>query len=480
MFARFIRQTAPLHRASLNPANVRRPAAIPFSTSQKIPELTVSESKLYPDTSEALMQAIQESPWELYQQMVKRIEKWGALAPMPEFRPAVKFLQEQLETDSLKEVVHQSKGILEPFRNKAQQELFHISLNFSVTTDPAYPHRQPFVGRYPYLPTIHALVNALSFLDIIKRREYEGLSAPYHTDRYLYHLTQMHNPPTQKNGKFVYLPLVGNLYLRDFIRLRAVPLGVLGVSSQMVFNDAFWNGPADFFIHDVNHVRRLDSYNQQSWKNRQPVEAIEKDYDFISQIILPAVEIRVGDSDHQQDIKKLALVLLFELFHEYAYALDLEQLKAAYEFNSGDPSPFEHIIDDSFNPQELENLRMSDSNLKSGFTFFKQNKKEPTVRYFMDRGPNFIASCLNKLNNYFYDAPWRPSWSLPKKENRTAENIAEAALLVADLLFKNHPYTIEGLQEKARDTRVLEVYPGARSKLPQRREAEDNRKEFSP
>ena len=102
--------------------------------------------------------------------------------------------------------------------------------------------------------------------------------------------------------------------------------------------------------------------------------------------------------------------------------------------------------------------------------FFKNNTKEPSVRYFMDRGPNFIASCLNKLRHYFYDSPWRPSCSLPKKENRTAENIAEAALQLADLFFqKKHSYTYEKLLEMARDTKALEIYPGDRSKRPKRR-----------
>lgn len=145
-------------------------------------------------------------------------------------------------------------------------------------------------------------------------------------------------------------------------------------------------------------------------------------------------------------------------------------------FKSGEPSPFEHIIDESFKPEELEKLRLPNSNLKSGFGFFQQSTKEPTVRYFMDRGPNFIASCLNKLNNYFYDSPWRPSWSLPKMEKRTATNIAKAALLLADILFeKKHSFTHESLLEMAKDTKALEVYPGERTKRPRRISAiEDN------
>ncbi len=56
--------------------------------------------------------------------------------------------------------------------------------------------------------------------------------------------------------------------------------------------------------------------------------------------------------------------------------MDTEQLKAAFVFKSGQPSPFEHMIDESFN-EELEKLRLPNTNLNSGFTFFKSNTKDP-------------------------------------------------------------------------------------------------------
>ncbi len=67
----------------------------------------------------------------------------------------------------------------------------------------------------------------------------------------------MYDLPSKKNGKFVYLPLVGSLYLRDFIKCRPVPLGFIGVSANMIYNDAYRNGVEDFFFHDANHIRRL-------------------------------------------------------------------------------------------------------------------------------------------------------------------------------------------------------------------------------
>ncbi len=88
----------------------------------------------------------------------------------------------------------------------------------------------------------------------------------------------------------------------------------------------------------------------------------------------------------------------------------------------------------------------------------------------MDRGPNFIASCLNKLNHCFYDHPLRASWSLPKRENRNVENIAQASYKLADILFqKKHSVTYEQTLNMAADTRVLEVYPGDNLIRPKRR-----------
>lgn len=419
-------------------------------------------SHAYPDCKDELIRAIQESPWELYQNMVKRIQKKGALAPMPEFKPAVLMLQEELEKESVKKSVQENNCELESFRLNALQALFHISLNFSMTNDLSYPHVAPFSNRYPYLPTINAITTALEFLDIIQRMEHSNISKSYHTDRYRYHLTKMYELPTLKNGKFVYLPLTGGLYLKDFIKLRSVPLGFLGVSTTAVYNDAYWNGPLDFFHHDSNHIRRLDSYNQLSWKGKVPKTIIAKNYDSITYDVLPFLEIRLGDVEHTKNIKKLAMVLLFELFHEYAFALDLTQLKYAFEFKSGDPSPFEHMIDASFNPGDLEDLRMKDMNIQSGFNFFRENPNQPTARYFMDKSPNFIASCLNKLHGDFYDHPKRRSWSLPNMQHRTEKNIAEAAQMIAELLLGHeHNFTYEYLLEMAQDKVALEVYPGA-------------------
>ena len=86
MFARNISKGFSLPRVSF--LNQR---ALSFSTSRKSPRPpSFQAGELYADTNDELMQAIQESPLALYKQMVNRIETWGSVTPMPEFRPAVK------------------------------------------------------------------------------------------------------------------------------------------------------------------------------------------------------------------------------------------------------------------------------------------------------------------------------------------------------------------------------------------------------
>lgn len=52
-----------------------------FSTRRKTSKPIALKSGLYADSNEELLQAIRESPWALYKQMVNRIEKWGARTP---------------------------------------------------------------------------------------------------------------------------------------------------------------------------------------------------------------------------------------------------------------------------------------------------------------------------------------------------------------------------------------------------------------
>ncbi|MGE0867586.1 MAG: hypothetical protein AB7P03_03425 [Kofleriaceae bacterium] len=43
--------------------------------------------------------------------------------------------------------------------------------------------------------------------------------------------------------------------MRDLLRLRALPVHPLGVSSDAAWADGRWCSPAEFFFHDVDHAR---------------------------------------------------------------------------------------------------------------------------------------------------------------------------------------------------------------------------------
>ena len=416
---------------------------------------------------------ITSDPLNAYKQFAQRIEQDGGLAPIPEFKPVVEYLQETLESKTTLDFVNGGTSSLKQTHHLACLKLFHLKFRFQHTADKHYPHVSPHKAPYPYLPSLHAIFNALEFMDLFVREHYNPIAPLYHTDRYYYHLNHAYKLPTTTNGAFFYLPVTESLTLDDFINLRAAPIGLLGVAKEPIFADGYYNSPFDFLIHDANHIRRLDSYNRIMFKSRllSPQEAIFQSHELIKEKVLKGIKIDSSLTKEETTLRKCMRVLYFELLHEYAFAFDEQQLKQAYSHLPDDPSPFEHMVDDTFDEDQLEVLRLPNKNLRSGFSEYKKKNsyffEEPTIRYFMDKGPCFITSAYNKLNNGFYDTKYHRDLTLPPMNERTPEIIAKAALRIADTIFSDHPYRLDTLIAVIQSKKMLEVYPNNDLKLPE-------------
>ncbi|MDF1797015.1 MAG: hypothetical protein P1U63_10810 [Coxiellaceae bacterium] len=413
-----------------------------------------------------------DNPIEEYTSLARHININGPMASMKkQFKPSVELVLQTLESDDVADIV--SDPIGKQLLATTQMELFQLGADITVERKTHYPHTPPFTSAYPYIPTLMALINGLSFIDASVRASHTNLLPLYHADRYRYHTNHCLTLPNKKNGRFVYLPLVETTSIYDFIRLRAIPFGIVGVTNRPIFSDGYFNSPLDFAIHDFNHIRRFESYNRMSWKNRAPLSMIKKQHQVIHSVLLPAIKILSTDTRHEKIIKQCMLFLMFELFHEFAFTIDRNQLRAAYDHTSGEGAPFEHFVDDEFNSDQIESRRLPNGNIGSGYAYYNErNTKYNRIRYFMDKSPNFMASCHNKLNSGFYDHKLigRDS-SLPPLLERTEKNIGEAAFRLAGLFFeKNHPYSKEKLIKSAGDKSALETYLNDNLKpiLPQR------------
>jgi hypothetical protein len=93
---------------------------------------------------------ISENPLAYYNKFKQRLMTQGLLAPFPEFKESVDYLETSLEKPEILALC-QNKTIAH-YKNLISTKLFHIKLNFKID-GVDYPHVPPYTAPYPYLPT---------------------------------------------------------------------------------------------------------------------------------------------------------------------------------------------------------------------------------------------------------------------------------------------------------------------------------------
>lgn len=419
---------------------------IPLSIPDKCTTLNTTSLKF----EEFPLAKIRSDPLRSFEMLNNRLKTLGFTAPFPEFAPAVQYLEKELDTCEILNFLKNNK-YAQMQHKLVKMELLSLKYEFKVE-DKDYPHRTNY-GPYPYIPTINAIRRALEFIDTFIRCTYKDVSPLYHADRYIYHYNHVYD------SNFVYFPLIKELTSKDFILTRSIPIGFLGVSAKPVFADGYYNSPLDFFIHDVNHVRRLRSYNDlfQKKNQLQNKEMFEIFHRFVMDEIWPHIQIENNMTEEEKNIRQILELFYFELIHEYALTSDIDSFKAALIFKSGDPSPFEHMIESTFRSEDLESIRLPNNNLISGYSSWKPLEVVPTIRYFFDKGPNFLTSAYNKCINGFYDNHYARASHLPIHCKRTPQLFFQAGkrllnvhrlteLVSDDVLMKL--FNVEGPIEK--------------------------------
>lgn len=396
------------------------------------------------------------SPAKVYARLKERLAKNGPLASMPEFEGIVQELIESLNHPFIQDLINYDmtsnsalRGALENQYSQALIGLRHVAIEIELDEEEinaGYPHRPPTKGRYPYQPTLEAISKAMDFFDNIERIAHNNNNPLYHADRYTHYEFSMKH----KEGIIV-IPSSRVLSLEDLICLRAYPtLAFTGISTKTVFADGYHNTPKDFWVHDVNHNRRMISFDDRYCElhHCSREEAYERFAKTIKEVILPSIKIDNDMSKEEINKRSIMKALYFEFLHELALSPDADTLKKAFRFKAGDPSPFEIMIKSK--PQNIETLRLKNNNLRSGIFGAGQNidSRNTRVKYFYDNvTPNFIGSLYNKLTNSFYDNKYFWATDLPPLKERTPELLADAALTVMDL-FKIDPKELDLDREK--------------------------------
>lgn len=250
---------------------------------------------------------------------------------------------------------------------------------------------------HPYMQTLEAIERALEFLDVYQR-SIDPKRSPvlYHSGRYQYYLHFL----KANIRDHILIPTLASLGATDLLKIRGVPIGFAGVNTEISYVDGYYQTSFEFFIHDINHVRRMFLFFEKAAvKYGISIEEMAKKSDqFVKKILIPMISIGANDSDEVKNLKRLKKILFFEMFHEDALAAMPDILEEALLRAAGVLTPFEQI------------------------------EKGKKVVYVMEPGASTMAYVFRKLAHDFYDMPGDRFSNVVDPKYRNYEFILEAAV----------------------------------------------------
>ncbi len=161
-----------------------------------------------------------------------------------------------------------------------------------------------YLNNYAYISTLNAILSSIELFEILERRDNNTIGVYYHFLNYKYYFDKL-----IEDDCFIFPTIYNKLGSTDIINIRSVPVFFCGITAKSVYVDEFWQSPLEFFIHDINHSRRMYQYSK--------FHLMEESAKFTSEII-EFIKLKKEDSDTIKAHKQLMKMLLFEIVHEDA------------------------------------------------------------------------------------------------------------------------------------------------------------------
>lgn len=299
-----------------------------------------------------LVRAMAKDPMGYYTAFRSRLEKDGDDAAFPEFQDVIDFLLLKISDDQTLSLARSNKYIA-----RLRNIVFHQLQN----------------AGNGYKKAIAAIERGVEFFDIAERALKPETSPPlYHAARYEYYIHYL----TAETPGHIFFPTIADLGVTDLLKLRGVPIGLIGVVAETSRADGFYQTPYEFFLHDVNHARRMWQFTEEERARRgiAPLDYYRATNDYLRDVVLPNCVVKKTDDAAARRDKKLAKMIAFEILHEDALPADPAVIRAAFLRPPEALTPFEKIEDD-------------------------------TVVYIMEPGATTLAYVFRKLAHTFYDTP---------------------------------------------------------------------------
>lgn len=244
------------------------------------------------------------NPVDLYRELRQRFEQnHNSLnTPVLELLPVVEYFRSQMMLPAMEEKCR-NDAALAFMRDQMLHKLHHVTIQNGAMC--------------PYEPTLRILFEAVGFFDVACRTE-KNLSTHFQK-KYWYRYEEL----MRRLPDVIIIPSFDNISATDLMKIRGTPVYFIGVSTEPVYVDEFWQSPLEFLIHDLNHAWKMMDMDDRFFKHRPEVsrdELISKSNAFIREYF-PTIAIQKTDTEEQKEMKKLKKILLFEVGHEDARPL---------------------------------------------------------------------------------------------------------------------------------------------------------------
>ena len=392
-----------------NEAQVRKDKRVikPFETI--IMYLTTTDFSSWKDEHKTFMNRLQAEPYDTYKELKDRLILQGQMASFPEFKGVVAILIEALFQSDIFNYYNSSKD------KSVQIEVVMHKLIAILTKSRYY---------FPYVSTLYAIESMIILLDSYYRdTAKDPLPNFYHNFRYRTYLDYI---ILGSNPENIVVPTFLPTGATFFIKIRCVPILLLGVATEPSWADQYLNSPLDFWAHDMQHARRqiqetsayYDRYvkHQEYYTKRDPFNIITEDQfyytmnKFTQNFLIPIITIKKEDPEKTQGYKKLMKLIIFEVVHEKAWPITALALCRCIP-----------LLYDIF---PIENLKIVNENGNTYIDTYEDQFNDPTT----------LSNLRGKLRHNFYDRADSVNDIILPEVYRTSQIIAICAKILLSLL----------------------------------------------
>lgn len=392
-------------------------------------------------------------PYEYYTMFKDRLTKEGAAASFPELGGCVKYLIKALfqKEEIYMWFIDNNRGIL-------LEQVTHkiIGLMIEDRFD------------FPYIQTIYVIEHLLELIDYYFRENDDSQQAStinekigpyYHIFRYRSYLTTFLNSEYGIPENIIF-PTCANIGATDLIKLRCVPILVMGIVDKPIYVDQYLNTPLDFWAHDIQHSKRqiqetmryydvfIKHNNYYKRRTLYDLKTTNQFYKymhtFTKEKILPMISLKdhpknSGDPEIEKEraMRAIKKIIIFEVVHEKAWPMTQASLCRNISLRY-DEFPVENI---TFGPSEIN----PEKNVIKAF-------------HYLFADPTTIGNVVGKLRTGFYDKVDSPMDVIVPKEYRTSENVAICARDIMMQLGCNKTPTLDYFLALATDRHAMQEF----------------------